>query len=42
MGSFCLGVNGDKEVVKIQSKKGFVLDNVGLRWPLFAFRVLFV
>lgn len=42
IGSFCIGVNGEKEIVKIPSKNGFVLDNLGLRWPLFAIRVLFV
>lgn len=42
VGPFCIGVNGEKEMVKIPSKNGFVLDDIGLRWPLFAFRVLFL
>lgn len=42
IGLFCIGVNGEKEIVKILFKNGFVLDNVGLRWLLFVFRVLFV
>lgn len=39
--SVCLGMKGDKGVVKTPSKRGFILDKVGLRWSLFAFRVLF-
>jgi hypothetical protein len=41
IGSLCIGVIGQKGVVNVPSKKGFVLDSVGLRWPLFAFRVSF-
>lgn len=37
--SVCLGLKGAKGVVRIPRRKGFVLDSVGLRWPLFAFRV---
>ena len=39
--SIYLGSKGQKEVVKVPCKKGFVLDEVGLRWPLIAFRVSF-
>ena len=41
VGSLCLGGKGEKGVVKVPSRRGFVLDNVGLRWSLFAFRVSF-
>lgn len=36
VGSVCLGLKG---VVMISTKTGFVVDLVGLRWPLFAFRL---
>lgn len=39
VGSVCLGLKG---VVMISTKTGFVVDLVGLRWPLFAFRLSFV
>ena len=42
IGPLCLGGKGEKCVVKVPSGKGFVLENVGLRWSLFAFRVSFV
>jgi hypothetical protein len=42
VGCICLGLKGEKGVVKIPSRKGFVLDSVGLKWPLFAFRVSFM
>ena len=40
-GSFCLGEKGQKGVVYVPTRKGFVHDGVGLRWALFAFRVSF-
>ena len=36
--SFCLGVRGEKES-SIFLQKGFILNTVHLRWPLFASRV---
>lgn len=42
VGSVCLVLKGEKSVVRIPTKKGFVVDLVGLRWPLFAFRLSFV
>lgn len=42
VGSVCLGLKGEKGVVRTPTKKGFVVDLVGLRWPLFAFRLSFV
>lgn len=34
-----LGVRGDKTVLKMPSKHGFILDTKGLKWSLHAFRV---
>lgn len=39
--SVVIGRKGQKGVVKVPSKKGFIVDEVGLRWPLVAFRVSF-
>ncbi|CAG2192597.1 unnamed protein product [Mytilus edulis] len=39
--SILLGARGQKGVVKAPSRKGFVVDEFGLRWPLWAFRVSF-
>lgn len=39
IGSVCLGLKGEKGVVKVPSRRGFIVDTVGLRWPLYAFRV---
>ena len=39
--SLYLGLRGQKGIVKVPCKSGFVLDNVGLRWPLIAFRLKF-
>ncbi|CAG2235217.1 unnamed protein product [Mytilus edulis] len=36
--SILLGARGQKGVVKAPSRKGFVVDEFGLRWPLWAFR----
>lgn len=36
-----LGARGDKAVIRVPSRKGFITDNKGLRWPLVAFRLLF-
>ena len=41
VGSLIIGKKDQKGVVKIPSKKGFITDEVGLRWPLVAFRVSF-
>ena len=38
---FCIGRKGEKGVVKVPSKQGFILDGIGLRWSLFVFRVSF-
>ena len=35
----CLGRQGDQGVLLVPTKKGFVPDNKGLRWNLFAFRL---
>ena len=40
--SMRIGGKGQKGVIRIPSKKGFVLDETGLRWPLIAFRISFV
>ncbi|CAG2202351.1 unnamed protein product [Mytilus edulis] len=37
--SILLGARGQKGVVKAPSRKGFVVDEFGLRWPLWAFRI---
>lgn len=42
VGSVCLGLKGEKGLVRIPTKKGFVVDLVGMRWPLFSFRLSFV
>ena len=36
-----IGSSGDKAVIRVPSKRGFILDNKGLRWSLVAFRLLF-
>ena len=35
------GKLGKKGVIKIPSKKGFFLDNKGLKWDLVAYRLSF-
>lgn len=42
VGSVCLGLKGEKGLFSLRTKKGFVVVLVGLRWPLFAFRLSFV
>lgn len=41
VGSVCLGEKGEKGVMLVPSKKGFVYDSFGLSWRLLAFRVSF-
>ena len=41
VGSFCIDKTGQLGAVKIPSKRGFISDRVGHRWPMFAFRVSF-
>lgn len=37
-----LGARGDKGVIRVPSRKGFITDNKGLRWQLVAFKLLFI
>lgn len=40
-GSVALGAKGEKGVVWVPTKKGYVPDNSGLRWDLVAHRLVF-
>ena len=40
--SFVLGVKGQKGIIEVPSRKGFILDNRGLMWPLVVYRLSFV
>lgn len=42
IGSVCLGLKGENGVVRIPSGKGLILDSVGIKEPLFTFRVSFM
>ena len=39
LSAVCLGRQGDRGVLLVPTKKGFVADNKGLRWNLYAFRL---
>lgn len=39
--NFCVGKKSELGVVKIPTKKGFVVDNRGLKWALYAHRLVF-
>lgn len=36
-----LGLQGEKGVIRVPTKKGYVLDNKGLKWALIAYRLTF-
>ena len=39
--SVCIGEKGEKGVIMVPSKRGFVYDSFGLQWRLHAFRFSF-
>lgn len=39
--SVVLGLQGEKGVIRVPTKKGYVLDNKGLKWALIAYRLTF-
>lgn len=39
--SVVLGWQGEKGVIRVPTKKGYVLDNKGLKWALIAYRLTF-
>lgn len=39
--SVLLGEKDEKGVIKVPSRKGFVLDDRGLKWTLIAYRLSF-
>ena len=39
--SMVLGWQGEKGVIRVPTKKGYVLDNKGLKWELIAYRLTF-